>query len=473
MLRCREASIPQTHKMRPSERVNVHPPTRQPSDLKETTYDVICIGSGWAARVAAERLQKAGFSTIIVEEELVGGECPFWACVPSKVLLRPAEALKDARASGLQVPDLDAKEVFKRRDGFTADWDDSKALIPLVETTGAKLVRGVGKIVGEKKVAVGDIELQARHAVVIDSGSLPIMPGIPGLKEANPWTPRDATSSNLVPDRLVIMGAGAVGCEMATAYQSLGSKITLVSSSSEILPSVDPDAGKIVREALEARGARVLASTRVNAVRDGMIELSNGEKVQGEILVAAGRKPKFDRPLKVNDSLRENEWLYAGGDVTKHAMLTHSSKYHGRVIAATIISKANGVDAGEPFTRTAATADRFAVPQVTFTDPPVATVGLTRTAAERAGKTFTEVTAPFATTSTRIRGDVAEGWAQWIVQDNKLVGATFVGSGAADTLHASTVAIVGEVSLDRLAHAIPSFPTMSEVYLNLIQAAGY
>lgn len=260
--------------MRPSEAVNLHPSTHHPSTLPFRSFDVIFIGSGWAPRIATPRLVREGISCLIIESELVGGECPFWACAPSKALLRPQEALSSTASVGgarerLQFDHgVEVPSTFRRRDGFTGAWDDLGHFVPAIESAGGHVTRGHAKILAPKKVEVtphvGDpVELEANLAVVIATGSEAVMPDIPGLLEANPWTPRDATSSKFVPEHLIVMGGGAVGAEMATAYLSFGAKITLVHSSPEILPAIDAPAGKLVREALEKSGAVVRVRTRI------------------------------------------------------------------------------------------------------------------------------------------------------------------------------------------------------------------
>lgn len=453
----------------------------------------------------------------VVEEELVGGDCPFWACVPSKALLRPQEALAEAKAVGgvrellREESSLDAGIVFKRRDAFTGSWDDGEVLVPMVENSGAALVRGRGKLVGVKKVEVtsGDgqrAELEAKHAVAICTGSEPIIPSIPGLKERNPWGPRQATSSSEVPKHLLILGAGVVGAEMATAYASFGAQVSLISRGAALLPKIDREAGRLVKEGLESQGVRVYVSTTVDSVvreetEDYLtVQLSNGSKISGvtKILAATGRKAKTSgigledfgietdgSPISVSESLRVSSvpggWLYALGDVNGRAPLTHSCKYHGRIAANAIIARSQTTETGHPgsstpWSKVTATNDILAQPQVIFTSPTVASVGLTRKRAEATGLAdkIRVVTAPVATLGAKLHQEgYKDGWAQWIIdtESNKLLGATFVGDGVADLLHASTVAVVGGLTLDRLAHAVPSFPTMSEVYLNLLEAA--
>jgi len=498
--------------MPPFDTINLHPWTHQLSSLKFYTYDVICVGSGWAGRVIAARVCKAGLTALIIEDELVGGDCPFWACVPSKALLRPAQALEAAKAVGgareLIEPSkgVDVEAVWKRRDFFTAGWDDTQLLVPMVEKSGAQLVRGRGVIVGTKKVRLESkdgesVELQARHAVAVCTGSEVFFPDVPGLKEAKPWTPREATSTSILPEHLIIIGAGAVGCEMATAYSSFGAKVTVVTSTEEILPRFDIRVGKMVRESLASRRVVFHLSTKVSWVyrtEEGRVQvtLENGEVVSGaEVLVAAGRRPRTrdvglntlglpvdGNPIAVDESLCvesiPGRWLYAVGDVNGRATLTHMCKYQGRIAGDTIVARAKGLlgEGQKPvaWDKFSATADRYAVPQVVFTDPIVASVGFTLAAAKEAGHPVREVSAPLTTVGSLLHGDEQSGWAQWVVDvpSNKLLGATFVGRDVEDLIHASTVAIVAGITLDRLVHAVPSFPTMTEVYLNLAEAAG-
>ena len=486
------------------------------SSLQTNVYDVICIGSGWAARSLAARAVKAGLTALVIDKDLIGGDCPFWACVPSKALLRPSEALDAANTVGgakerITRETVDVQAVFRRRDTFTGGWDDEKLLVPITLETGADILRATGKIVGEKKVAVKsqdghNAELTAHRAVAVCTGSVPTIPDIPGLKEAKPWTPREATSSSKVPTHLVIIGAGAVGCEMATAYSSLGSKVTVVNPSAEILSNLDHKAGRIVRNALEARGVEFLLQTSITQVQRNedtsiILSTSSGASITAsELLIAAGRKactqdsgldafalPIDGTPLRVDESLcvklpagTTNNWLYAVGDINGRAPLTHMCKYQGRIAANAIIRFAKMGQQDVPSEPTlwdsvSATADHLALPRVIFTQPAVASVGLTRAAAEKQGRAIHTIEAPARTVGASLHTDTfGEGWAQWIVEaeTNKLLGMTVVGQEVTELIHAATVAIVGGMRLEQLAHAVPPFPTMSEVYLNLAEAAG-
>lgn len=379
--------------------INLHPQSHPPFALPGKTFDVICIGSGWAGHITAGRIVKAGLTAVIIESELFGGDCPFWACVPSKALLRPAELLHEAEAvrgvkENLHEHKLvDANAVLERRDGWTADWKDDQVIIPQYQAEGFSMVRGHGRVVAERQVEVEDQNgektiLDARQAVVICTGSTTKIPKIPGLAEARPWTNRDAVSTSKVPQHLAIVGAGAIGCEMACAYASLGSKVSLISSTAEILPRVDPEAGAIVRQSFVKRGIACYRSTRAKGVfrkPDGNIDIDigNGTSISAsEILVAAGRQcttgdlglERFGivtdgSPLKVDDSLNVSSvpgnWLYAAGDVNGRAPLSHGCKYHGRIVANAIVARSNAsAKQAQGWSSTAATADHYALPQV-------------------------------------------------------------------------------------------------------------
>ena len=489
--------------------INLHPANNLPSNLKETTYDVIVLGSGPVGRALAARTAARGLTTVIVEEELFGGDCPFWACIPSKALLRPGEALEAARQLGgakeLIRSDkiVDEKAVFARRDVFVQKWNDT-FLVDLVHSQNVAIVRGKGALTDEKRVKVTNVadevvDLAAKHAVVLATGSSPSILDIPGLKDVKPWTPREATASDHVPEHLVIVGAGVVGCEMATFYGSFQKKVTLISSSAGLLPKFEPEAGKRVLKALEDRGVAVQTLTTVQAFRkkgEGFeADLSDGTKVAGTtVLMATGRKANTDgigleqfgiqnqQKLDVDDSLciktSKGKWLFAIGDANGRSPLTHMGVYQARAAANTIISEAQGNGASEkrPWDEYSATADDSAIAQVVVTDPNVASAGLTLAEAKRRGFNVKEVAVPFLFPGAWVHAEFNyDGWAQWVIDVDRevLIGATFVGREAGGLLHASTVAIVGEVPVSRLWHAVASFPTLSEIYTALLNASGY
>jgi pyruvate/2-oxoglutarate dehydrogenase complex dihydrolipoamide dehydrogenase (E3) component len=487
--------------------INLHPADHLPKEVDKKAFDVVVIGSGPVGRMLAMKTAGSGLSTVIVEEELFGGDCPFWACVPSKALLRPAETLAASRtvtgAAKLIAKEstVDIEGVFQRRDMFTQKWDD-KFLVDISLSQGCAIVRGHGILAGEKQVFVKNVNgdevlITANYAVALATGSDPILPGIDGLQSVPYWTPRDAISSDKFPGSLIIVGAGAVGSEMASAYAGFGSKVLLICTMDEILPRVNRKAGQMVREALQRAGVEIHLSVRVTHVKQtaaARIEarLSDGKILTGDaILIAAGRKPRvsglglerigiklplaIDDDLVVSDAQGKTDWLYAVGDATGIAFMTHMGSYQARMAANTIVAKAKGAEVNyEAWSKFSHTADCRAVSQVIFTDPNVAFVGLSVDAAREKGLNIKVVELPFAFPGAWLHAEFNyEGWAQWVIDADKhlLVGATFVGREAADLLHASTIAIVGEVTLDRLRHAVAPFPTVSEIYTALLMAA--
>lgn len=466
-------------------------------------YDVVVLGAGPVGENVVDRVRAAGLSVAVVESELVGGECSYWACMPSKALLRPAIAHAEARrTAGLRDAvrgPLDARAVLAHRDEFTSHWKDD-GQVEWLESTGARLYRGHGRLAGRKRVTVtgpdGDEQsLTARHAVAVCTGSRAVLPDLPGLPEARPWTSREATSSRRVPGRLVVVGGGVVGVEMATAWRALGAEVTLLIRGEGPLPRMEPFAGELVADALKEAGATVRTHVSVTAVeRDGgtgpvTVVLSGGERVEAdEVLFATGRAPRTDDAglesvglepgswLTVDDSclVEGSDWLYAVGDVNHRALLTHQGKYQARIAGAAITARAQHVpllDSG-PWGAHAATADHAAVPQVVFTAPEVAAVGLTLAQAERAGHRVRAVDQDLgAVAGASLYADGYRGRARMVVDldRNVLRGVTFVGPGVGELLHSATLAVVGEIPIDRLWHAVPSYPTISEVWLRLLE----
>lgn len=471
------------------------------------TVDLIVIGAGPVGENVADYAHKEGLSAVVVESELVGGECSYWACMPSKALLRPGAALRGARhvagAKEAVTGRIDPSAVFARRDATVSDYDDG-GQVAWLDSAGIDLVRGRARLTGPKRVAVTqpdgtEVELEARSAVAVCTGSAAMIPTIEGLADASPWTSREATSATAVPGRLLILGGGVVGAEMATAYTSLGSAVTIVVRRG-MLAGMEPFAGELVVEALRSHGADVRLGVSVTkVVREGGVvtaTLDDGSTLEAdEILVATGRTPRtrglgldavgladgewlpVDDTMLVDAATNADEpWLYAVGDVNHRALLTHEGKYQARAAGRVIAARAQGrsPDTG-PWTRFTATADHAAVPQVTFTDPEVASVGLTEAAAKRAGHTVRVAEYDLAAVSGAfVYDDHYVGRAKLVIDDERDVplGATFVGYDVGEMLQAATIAVVGEVPIQRLWHAVPSYPTLSEVWLRLLETDG-
>jgi len=472
----------------------------------EKDYDVVVLGAGPVGQNAADRAQAAGLSVAVVERELVGGECSYWACVPSKALLRPVIAVADAgRVDGAReavTGSINAAGVFGRRDRYVSNWDDT-GQADWVAGIGATLVRGHGRLDGPRRVAVAApggevVVLTAQHAVVICIGSRPALPDLPGIAEARPWTNRHATDSSSVPGRLAIVGAGAVGVEMATAWQGLGASVTLLVRGPRLLPRMESFVGEHIARSLTDAGADVRVGVSVTKLRrpdaDGPVtlELNDGSELEAdEVLFATGRAPVTDdigletvglTPgswLDVDDTCRvraiNDGWLYACGDANHRALLTHEGKYQARIAGAAIGARA----AGRPLDTTpwgthATTADHHAVPQVVFSDPEAAAVGLSAEQAQQAGHRVGAVDVEIGDVvmGSKLYADGYTGRARMVVDLDHgcLRGVTFVGPGVSELLHSATIAVVGQVPIDRLWHAVPCFPTISEVWLRLLEA---
>ncbi|MEJ3658291.1 NAD(P)/FAD-dependent oxidoreductase [Actinomycetes bacterium KLBMP 9759] len=460
--------------------------------MTATEFDVIVIGGGAVGENAADYAVRAGLTAAIVEAELLGGECSYWACMPSKALLRTGHAVAAVRRLAGATAEFDPAAVFARRDSFTHDWkDDSQA--EWAQGAGITLVRGHARITGERTVRVdGGPDLTARHAVVLCTGSVQVAPPVPGLDGVRTWGSREATSAKSAPPRLGVLGGGVVGCELAQAYRRLGSEVVLLQRGPRLLAAMEPFAGDRVAAALREEGIDVRLDTELDSVRaDGeavVMQLGDETITVDELLVATGRRPNTDdagieavglepgKRITVDDSGLvqgvDGEWLYAAGDVTGRAPLTHQGKYAARIVGAAIAARANGTLDASAWGPHAATADHTAVPQVVFTDPEVSSVGRTEAQARAAGLDVRVVDIPIAVAGSSLQADGYDGAARMIVDESRgvLVGVTFVGQDVAELIHAATVAVVGEVPLDRLWHAVPAYPTMSEVWLRLLEA---
>jgi len=489
--------------------------------MAETSFDVIVIGAGPAGEVAAGQLGERGRAVALVERELVGGECSYWACMPSKALLRAGELVDEiARVPGVagnsSACGIDAATVLRRRDEVIHELRDDGHL-PWLDQRGVTLLRGRARLAGERRVAVealrdeggatapgggaegsgGERVYEAREAVIVATGSGALLPPIPGLLEAQPWTNREATTADAVPGTLLVLGGGVVGVELAQAWASLGTRVTLIEAADRLIAREEPFASVQVAEGLQRRGVELRIGARAVSVErdaDGesagdtaargarsagaggrtTVMLEDGERLSGDaLLVAIGRRPRTDdlgleavgleagKPITVDDHMRVKgaPWLYAIGDVNGRAQLTHMGKYQARVAVDAICG--GGMRARR---------DGALSPRVIFTDPAVAAVGHTLASAQAAGIPARAIDRDTSgTAGASFHGRNAPGTTRFVLDSERelLVGATFVGPEVAELLHAATVAIVGELPLATLAHAVPAFPTRSELWLDL------
>jgi pyruvate/2-oxoglutarate dehydrogenase complex dihydrolipoamide dehydrogenase (E3) component len=486
----------------------VSDPSQRPPDQ---TFDVIVLGGGPAGENAAQyAIQGSERTAAMVESELVGGECSYWACMPSKALLRPVE-LHDAVAAvpgSAPTGPVDLAKVLARRDAFTHDRDDA-GQVQWAAGAGIEVIRGAGRLAGPRLVEVTASDgstrrLAARHAVVLATGTTAAIPPVPGLAEALPWTSRDATNLVELPRRVVIIGGGVVACESATWFKGLGAEeVTLIERSDALLAGREPFAGEILAARFAELGITVALGTETEAISRpaaadtgiGMIHggpvtvRASGRTIEAdEIVVAAGRGPAsgqlgletvgIDTAASRGNVLTDEHlavigaesWLYAVGDINGRALLTHMGKYQARIAGAVIAARAEGRPTDGP--HYVDRADATAVPGVIFTDPQIATVGLSEQAAVAQGLAVETLEYDLASLAgSALLRDGYTGRAKLVIDSaaDVIVGATFVGSEVAELLHSATVAIVAQVTLEDLWHAVPSYPTVSEIWLRLLE----
>ena len=465
--------------------------TSSPATFPEDHFELIVIGAGPIGEVLAQAVAAEGMSTAIVEHDLVGGDCAYYACKPSKALLRPIQVAHESQhLAGVQSANVVADDLLTRRNAQVSEYDDS-AQKQALEDSGVTVVRGHGRLTGEKTVEVHASDgstrsLQAQRAVVITTGTAP---NIPPVFEGIPvWDSQDATAVQDVPSRLIIIGGGPVACEAASWMTALGSKVTMLVREGSLLNGFEPFVSDILAEQLEQAGVDIQFYTEAAQARrpDGMdqglgmikggpitVRTESGSIEAEELLLATGRRPALESinlaslGLSVDDVLEERtpDWLHALGDAGGKHQLTHMGKYQARHFAERFIHGAEAQDADNTDTEPP-------TPQVVFTDPQIAFVGLTEDAAREAGYDVITAEADFADVAgaALLRDDVV-GRAKIVVDTatDCLIGATLMGPETAEMLHAATIAITGDVPVSTLQHAIPVFPTASEVWLGLLQ----
>ncbi|MGW5435016.1 dihydrolipoyl dehydrogenase family protein [Nocardia asteroides] len=475
--------------------------------MTDADYDVIVLGAGPAGEnAAAYAVAGSDRTAALVERELFGGECSYWACIPSKALLRPGAVLSLGRSMpGVTAAGPQVADVLARRDTFVHDHDD-RSQVDWVKSAGIEPVRGSGRLVGERLVEVdtgdGVRVLRARHAVVLATGTTAAIPDTPGLREALPWISRDVTNLTVVPRRVAVIGGGVVACEAATWLAELGAEeVTMLVRGDRLLPRAEPFAAELILRGLRDTGVvtvrlhtepsliarRDPVATGVGAIHGGPVTvvLDDGELEVDEIVVATGRAPATgglgldsvglpDGYVEVDDQLTvrsvPGDWLYAVGDVNHRAALTHMGKYQARVCGDVIAARAEGKPLDGP--RYAASADHGQVPQVVYTSPELASVGLTEQDARKAGFAVDTVELDIAVAGSSLSRDDFHGRAKLVIDAaaDRLLGATFVGPDMGEQLHAATIAVVGAVPLETLWHAVPAFPAVSEFWLRLLEA---
>ena len=460
--------------------------TPDPGTSADDVADVVVLGGGPAGENVAQYAHEGGLSAVVVEKSLMGGDCSYYACMPSKALLRPVEVEHTAQhLEGVGSTEVAAQDLLARRDAWVSHYDDA-GQVRWAEDAGLRVVRGHGEIVGPRTVRVvrdgQSRTLTARKAVVLATGSTAVVP--PALAGLHAWSSKDATGIVEVPGSTAVVGGGVVAVEAATWLAALGSRVTLLVRGTSLLSGHEPFAGDLVQAALENAGVDVQLRTEVREatredardtglgrVHGGPVRLrtTRGELEVDEVLVATGRTPRLTNlglesaGVTAQDVRAGNlpDWLHAVGDARGESLLTHMGKYEARVLGARLA----GTQESEP-------PAVVPVPQAVFTDPQVGAVGMTEATAREAGHRVVVAEAPITgAAGAALSRDDAAGRAKLVVDgaSGALLGATFVGPDAAELVHAATVAVVGQVPVRVLRHAVPSYPTVSEIWLRLLE----
>ncbi|GHE60089.1 pyridine nucleotide-disulfide oxidoreductase [Streptomyces longispororuber] len=433
---------------------------------------VVVLGLGPGGEYVAGTLAEAGLDVVGVEAELVGGECPYWACVPSKMMIRAGNLLAEARRTpslaGEATVTADWAKVGGRiRDEATDHWNDRAAAHRLT-SKGGRLVRGRGRLAGPRRVTVGDHTVEARRGVVLATGTRPRIPPVPGLADTPYWTNREAMAAEELPASLIVLGGGAVGVELAQVFARFRCAVTVVEGQERVLSREEPEAGDLAAAALRADGVRVLTGTRARQVgHDGTaftVRLDDDQVLRAErLLVAAGRGADLAAlavetagldptapHVPTDGRMRAADGLWAVGDITGRGAYTHVSMYQAEIAVRDIL--------GQPGPE----ADYRALPRVTFTDPEIGAVGLTeRQARERGLRVRTSVLPLASSTRGWIHGPGNEGFVKLVEDADRgvLVGATSAGPAGGEVLYGLNVAVHAEVPVDRLRHMIYTYPT--------------
>lgn len=441
-----------------------------------TEVDVVVIGMGPGGEDIGARVARAGLSVVGMDARLVGGECPYYACVPTKIMIRATDALGEARRvdalAGSASVERDWSPVAKRiRDEATDDWDDTVA-VERFENAGGTFVRGRGKITGDREVTVytsdGEHVFHARKGIVLNTGTDPAVPPVDGLAETPYWTNRDAVAVDEIPGSLIVLGGGPVGCELAQVFSRFGAAVTVVQRADRLVPVDEPEAGELLARTFAAEGITVrtgLSAARIHYDGQFSVKLDNGETlIADRLLVAAGRRTDMAalgigamgldeaaRGVTTDERMRAADGLWAVGDITGHGAFTHMSMYQARIAAADIL--------GEP---DAETADYRAVPRVTFTDPEIGSVGLSEARAREQGLNVRTALVPISASTRGFIHKVGNDGFIKLVEDadrGVLVGATSAGPGGGEVLGALVVAVHAEVPTKLLRQMIYAYPT--------------